>query len=70
MGRLLIGMGGVLVLAGLLFLLLERWPGLRSFPGNVVVQREGFTLFMPFGTMVLLSVLLTVILNIFVRLRR
>ncbi len=70
MGRLLIGLGGALVLVGLLFLLLEKLPGFRQLPGNIIIQRENFTLFMPLGAMILLSLLLTVILNIVVRLRR
>jgi hypothetical protein len=70
MGRLLIGVGGALVLVGLFFLLIEKIPGLKQLPGNIIVQRENFSLFMPLGTMILLSVLLTVVLNILVRLRR
>ncbi len=70
MGRLLIGLGGALVLVGLLFLLIEKLPGFKQLPGNIVVQRENFTLFMPLGTMILLSILLTVILNVLLRLRR
>lgn len=70
MGRLLIGLGAALVLVGLLFLLIEKLPGVRQLPGNIVVQRENFTLFMPLGTMILLSIVLTIILNVLLRLRR
>jgi hypothetical protein len=70
MGRLLIGLGGALVITGLLFLLIERLFGGRHLPGNIVIQREGFTLFMPLGAMILVSVFLTLVLNILLRLRR
>ena len=70
MGRLLIGVGGALVITGLVFLLIERLPGVKHLPGNLVYQKEGFTLFMPLGAMIAVSVLLTLALNILLRLRR
>ncbi len=69
-GRLLIGLGGALVITGLAFLLIERLPGGKHLSGNIVIQREGFTLFMPLGVMILVSVFLTLVLNILLRLRR
>jgi hypothetical protein len=69
-GRLLIAAGGVLVLSGLLLLLLDRFAGPGRFPGDIVVHKPGLTVFMPFGTMILLSLVLTIILNLIVRLRR
>ncbi len=70
LGRLLIWIGGALLLLGLLLLLLSRLPWAGRLPGDIVVRREGFTLFVPLGTMVLLSLLLTVVLNLIIRLRR
>jgi hypothetical protein len=70
MGRLLIGLGGALVITGLVFLLIERLPGVKHLPGNIVIQREGLTVFMPLGAMIVVSVLLTLVLNILLRLRR
>ena len=50
-------LGGALLLAGRL-------------PGDIVVQREGFTLYVPIVTMLLVSVVLTVLLNVVFRLFR
>lgn len=70
LGRLLIWIGGGLLLLGLLLLLFSRLPWAGRLPGDIVVKRENFTLFVPLGTMLLLSLVLTVVLNLIIRLRR
>lgn len=57
-------MGGVLLLAG------RGIPWLGRLPGDIVVHREGFTLYAPIVTMLLVSVVLTVLLNAVFRLFR
>jgi hypothetical protein len=36
-------------------------------PGDIVVRRENFTLFAPIGTMIVVSLVLTVLLNLIAR---
>jgi uncharacterized membrane protein len=55
----------LLVLGGLLFLL-GRF-GLDRLPGDLVFKRGDFTLYIPIGLMVLLSVIGTIVLNIIFR---
>jgi hypothetical protein len=55
---------------GLLLYLGGRIPWLGNLPGNIVVQREHVTVFIPVGTMILVSVVLTVVLNLVARLFR
>ncbi len=69
-GRLLIIFGLVLAGLGLLFLLAGRVPGLGRLPGDIVIQTDNITCFFPLATMILLSILLTVVLNIVARLFR
>lgn len=69
-GRLLITFGLVLAGLGLLFLLAGRVPGLGRLPGDIVIQTDNITCFFPLATMILLSILLTVVLNIVARLFR
>ncbi|MEW6308671.1 MAG: DUF2905 domain-containing protein [Bacillota bacterium] len=53
----LLGVGVMLVLAGLWL-----WSGATwRLPGDVVWRRGNFTLFAPFGTMLALSLLLTLL---------
>lgn len=57
LGRILLGLGLLLAAAGgVLMLLGSRWPRL---PGDILVEREGFTLWFPLGTCILLSLILT-----------
>ena len=68
LGRVLIIFGAILLVSGLLLILGGRIPGLGRLPGDIVFQRDGLTVFFPFATMILASVVLTVVLNILARL--
>ena len=70
MGRLLIWLGGGLLLVGLLLIAAGRIPAFGRLPGDIVIRRENVTGFIPLATMVLVSVVLTIVLNVIVRLRR
>ena len=64
MQRLLIVLGGLLVLAGLLWPWLSRLPFGR-LPGDVVIDKPGFKFFAPFTTMIVLSLVVSVLLWLF-----
>ena len=55
-----------LAAAGGVFLLLARF-GVTRLPGDVVVRRGSFTLYAPIGLMILISVVLTIVLNVLFR---
>jgi hypothetical protein len=59
--RLFIIFGLVLVAAGLLWPLIVKL-GLGRLPGDIVIERENFRLYLPIGTSILISVILTLIL--------
>lgn len=61
MSRFLITLGLVLLAAGLLWPLLQKF-GLGRLPGDIVIERENFRLYLPLGTSVLISVILTAVL--------
>jgi hypothetical protein len=65
-GRLLIGGAIVLLVLGGLFLLLGR-IGLDRLPGDLVFKRGNVTLYFPIGLMILLSIVATIVLNLFFR---
>jgi hypothetical protein len=61
MARWLIILGVVLVVAGLL------WPwlgklGLGRLPGDIVIERENFRLYLPITTSILISIVLSLVL--------
>jgi hypothetical protein len=64
MQRLLLVLGGLLVLAGLLWPWLSRLPFGR-LPGDVVIDKPGFKFFAPFTTMIVLSIVVSVLLWLF-----
>ncbi len=63
-GRALIVTGLVLVVVGAVFAFSARLP---RVPGDVTIQRPNLTVYFPVGTMILVSVLLTIVLNLVLR---
>jgi hypothetical protein len=66
-GRTLVVLGAVLLVVGLLFTLGSRIPGVGRLPGDIVYRKGNFTFYFPLVTSVLLSLLLTAVLNFFFR---
>jgi Protein of unknown function (DUF2905) len=63
-GRLLI-IGGI-ILAGLgLLIVVAPNLGLGRLPGDIHIDRGNVQIFIPFGTMILVSIVLTILLNVF-----
>jgi thiosulfate reductase cytochrome b subunit len=60
--------GVLLVLAGLAVLLAGRLPWLGRLPGDLHVRGRRFTFSFPLATCILLSVVITVVLNLILRL--
>ncbi len=65
-GLILLVSGGVLY-AGARFGLWQRIP-LGRLPGDIHIQSGNFNVFIPLATSILLSVVLTILLNLFIRL--
>ncbi len=65
-GKLLIGGAVVLLVLGGLFLLLGRF-GLERLPGDFVFKRGNVTVYFPIGLMILISIVATILLNLFFR---
>jgi hypothetical protein len=66
--RGLIGFGVLLVVVGALLLVAQRL-GLGRLPGDLVVKRPGFTFYAPLATSIVVSLLLTLLLNLWLRRR-
>jgi multisubunit Na+/H+ antiporter MnhG subunit len=66
LGRILIGVAIVLLVLGGLFLLLGRF-GIDRLPGDLVFRRGNATVYFPIGLMILVSVVGTILLNLFFR---
>jgi Protein of unknown function (DUF2905) len=67
-GKVLIGIGVAVAVAGGLLLLAGRVPGVSQFfswmgklPGDIFIKRDNFSFFFPLGTSIVLSVLLSLV---------
>jgi uncharacterized protein HemY len=64
-GKLLLGLGGVLLLIGALLVFAGRIPGLGMLgrlPGDVYVKRDNFSFYFPLTTSILVSIVLSLVL--------
>ena len=68
LGKLLANAGIAAVVAGVVLIPGPRIPWSGRMPGDLVIRREGFTLFFPLASMIIVSVLLTIVINLFFRL--
>ena len=69
-GRFLLITGLVLSATGALLMLAPRFPGLDrlgQLPGDLVVERGPVTVFIPIVSSLVISVLLTIVLNFILR---
>lgn len=66
-GRALIYLGGGLVVLGTIVLLLGRVLDLGSLPGDLAYEGENVRIYAPIGTMIVVSIVLTVLLNLILR---
>ncbi len=66
-GKTMLGMGILLGLAGGGLYLLGKVSGIGRLPGDLVVQHENFTCLIPVATSIVLSIVLTVALNLILR---
>jgi hypothetical protein len=64
-GKWIILSGIILLLAGIIVYFFRdkmHWPG--HLPGDIVIEKENFRFYFPVTTMIIVSLLLTLIINI------
>ncbi len=66
LARLLLTAGLALIAVGAVVWLLGRL-GAGGLPGDIVIRRGGLTVYLPLATGLLLSIVLTVLLNLLLR---
>ncbi|MDI9861447.1 DUF2905 domain-containing protein [Flectobacillus roseus] len=71
MGKLIMIIGGMLVLGGAVIYLLEdkiRWDWLGNLPGDIRIEKGNFKLYFPLMTSILLTFVVNVLIWIFKKL--
>jgi hypothetical protein len=66
-GKLLILLGAVIVVVGLALTFGPRIPFLGRLPGDIAIDRGNVHFYFPLATGLLLSLVLTIVLNLFFR---
>ncbi len=67
MGKIILALGALLVVVGGLIIGLGKISHFGKLPGDIYVQKGNFTFYFPVVSMILLSLLLTILANIFFR---
>jgi len=67
LSKLLIMIGLFTAGAGALLYLISRIPGLGRLPGDIFIQKGNFSFYFPVVTSILLSLILTLLFNLFKR---
>jgi hypothetical protein len=64
LGKTLILIGILIVVAGGLIMIVAKIPFLNRLPGDIKIQRGNFTFYFPLTKCIIISVIITIILNI------
>jgi hypothetical protein len=63
-GKILLIVGGIIVVLGLLLIFSHHIPFLGKLPGDIFIKRDGVSFYLPIVTLLILSVLITIIVNV------
>jgi len=63
-GKILLIVGGIIVILGLILIFSQHIPFLGKLPGDIFVKRGGFSFYFPIVTFLALSLLITIIVNV------
>jgi hypothetical protein len=62
MGKILITLGIILIIAGMAIQFYDKIPFLGKLPGDIRIERPNFRFYFPIATSILLSILLSLVL--------
>ncbi len=62
--KVLVILGLIFILVGLLLLLFEKYIPLIKLSGDIHIKEDGFELYFPVPTMIIISLVITIILNL------
>jgi len=64
MGKSLILIGIILIVVGVIMNFSGKIPFLGKLPGDIYIKKDNFVFYFPLATSIIISILLTIILNI------
>jgi hypothetical protein len=63
-GKILLIAGGIIVILGLVLVFSQHIPFFGKLPGDIFIKRDGFSFYFPIVTLLILSLLITIIVNV------
>ncbi|MCD6238238.1 MAG: DUF2905 domain-containing protein [Thermotoga sp.] len=67
-GKSLVIFGIIVIIAGIVMIFWGKIPFLGKLPGDIVIKKKTVTIYIPIITCILISIILTIVLNIIGRL--
>ncbi len=67
MGKFLIFTGLIIVIFGVILMFAHKIPYLGKLPGDIIIRGKTFTFYFPLVTCLLISIVLTILLNLIFR---
>jgi len=64
LGKILLIVGGIIIILGLILVFSNHIPFIGKLPGDIFVKKDGFSFYFPIVTLLILSILITVIVNV------
>jgi hypothetical protein len=64
LGKILLIVGGIIVILGLILVFSQHIPFLGKLPGDIFIKKNGFSFYFPIVTMLIISILITIIVNV------
>lgn len=65
MGKMLIILGVILILAGICVLWGDKIPFIGKLPGDIMIKKERFSFYFPITTSIIISIILTILFFLF-----
>jgi len=63
-GKILLIVGGIIVILGLILVFSQHIPFLGKLPGDIFIKRDSFSFYFPIVTLLIVSVVITIIVNV------
>ena len=61
LGKVLIIIGGIIIIIGLLMMFGNKIPYIGRLPGDVIIRKKNFTFYFPITTLIILNLILLLI---------
>ncbi len=62
MGKFIIILGLILVIAGVIIHFADKIPWIGRLPGDILIKKENFTFYFPLATSIILSIVITLVI--------